>query len=129
MKQEAIVPAEMPTPTGPYSPVIVWQNLVFLSGQEPRYLQNGQLVEGDFTAQAKLTLENIEILLKAANSSREQVLKVHIFLADANNYQALNAVYKEFFEGCVFPARRTTISNLLGGVSLEIDVIAYRDGI
>lgn len=61
---------------------------MFLSGQEPRDLLTGKLVEGDFAAQAKQTLENIETPLKAANSSRKQVLKVHIFLADASNYQA-----------------------------------------
>lgn len=127
MQQEAFFPPNAPVPIGPYSPAITFGNLVFISGQGPVDPASGKLVEGDITAQATQVFKNLEALLQAAGSSRSQVLKVSVFLQDLEHFQAMNAVYAQFFAGCTYPARTTVqAARLPLDILVEIDMIAYR---
>jgi 2-iminobutanoate/2-iminopropanoate deaminase len=112
---------------GPYSPSIVWDKLVFVSGQGPLDPGSGKPVDGDIAAQTARALANIEALLKEAGSSREKVLKVNVYLAHIEDFGAMNAVYQGFFGSAPYPARTTIQAGALpGGIGVEIDVIAYR---
>lgn len=127
MTQRAITSKNAPAPVGPYSPAIVWKDLVFISGQGPMDPATSRLVEGDATQETRQVFANLDALLLASGSSRSQVLKVQVYLARIEDFQAMNAVYKEFFEGVTFPARTTIEAGALPlGISVEIDMIAYR---
>ncbi len=71
----------------------------------------------------RLELTNISNILKAANSSLENVVKVSVLLADLKDFDAMNEVYREFFKGN-FPARTTHQAVLRSGRKIEIDCIA-----
>ena len=123
MKQ-IINPAGGPGAVGPYSPAIKFNGLVFVSGQIPLDPASGELVGGDIQAQVRRVLENIGLLLGEAGSSFQEVLKVSVFLADLNHFEAMNQVYAEYFDDSR-PARSTIeASRLPKGVDVEIDVIA-----
>jgi 2-iminobutanoate/2-iminopropanoate deaminase len=127
VSQKAITSDKAPAPVGPYSPAIVWKDLIFISGQGPLDPATGRSVEGDVTQQTRQVFANLDALLLASGSSRSQVLKVQVYLAHIEDFQAMNAVYKEFFQGVTFPARTTIEAGALpGGISVEIDMIAYR---
>ena len=123
MKQ-IINPAGGPGAVGPYSPAIKSNGLVFVSGQIPLDPASEELVAGDIQAQVRRVLENIGLLLGEAGSSFQEVLKVSVFLADLNHFEAMNQVYAQYF-GDSRPARSTIeASRLPKGVDVEIDVIA-----
>jgi 2-iminobutanoate/2-iminopropanoate deaminase len=99
--------------------------LVFCSGQIPLTL-DGNVVEGDVAAQTRQVLTNLQALLEAAGSSLGNVLKTTVFLADMNDFAAMNAVYAEFFTGEP-PARSTVqVARLPRDVRVEIEAIAAR---
>jgi 2-iminobutanoate/2-iminopropanoate deaminase len=114
-----------PPAIGPYSQAITIDNLVFCSGQIP-LKPDGTLLEGDITAQARQVLTNLKAVLETAGSSLAQVLKTTVFLADMNEFAAMNAVYAEFFTATP-PARSTVqVARLPRDVRVEIEAIALR---
>lgn len=128
MNQTAIFPSNAPTPIGPYTPAVAFGNFVFISGQGPMDPATQTLLGGDITAQARQVFANLEALLKASGSSRSQVLKVSVFLQNLDDFQAMNAVYAEFFQGCTYPARTTIqAARLPLDILVEIDMIAYKE--
>ena len=78
---------------------------------------------GDIKSETRLELTNISTILKAAGSSMENVVKVSVYLADLNDFEAMNEVYKEFFKDN-YPARTTVQAVLRSGRKIEIDCIA-----
>lgn len=128
MPQELIFPPNAAPPIGPYSPAVVFGNLVFTSGQGPLDPATGKTVPGDVSDQARQVFANLDNLLTAAGSSRSQVLKVSVFLQDLNDFQKMNAVYADFFQGCPYPARTTIqAARLPQDILVEIDMIAFKD--
>ncbi len=128
MSQKSISSPEAPAPIGPYSPAITWEKLVFISGQGPVDPKTGKKVEGDITVQTRQAFASLDALLKAAGASRKTVLKVTVYLSNMAEFPAMNAVYKEFFAGCTFPARTTIQAAALPmGIDVEIDMIAFQE--
>lgn len=126
MKKQAICPKNGPETKGPYSPAMVYGDLVFVSGQGPVDPQTGKFINGDVVEQFRASVKNIEIILKASGSSLANVLKVTLYLADMNDFQKVNEVYREYF-GPVFPARTTIQAGRLPfDIKVEVDVIAHR---
>jgi 2-iminobutanoate/2-iminopropanoate deaminase len=127
MTRKAISSPDAPSPVGPYSPALVWENLVFISGQGPLNPKTGKRVEGDIAEQTRQVFSNLDALLVAAGSSRKNVLKVNVYLARIEDFGAMNEVYKEFFSETTFPARTTIQAGALpGGIGVEIDIIAFK---
>jgi len=125
MQKQAIWPKNGPETKGPYSPAIVYGNLVFVSGQGPVDPQTGKFINGDVVEQFKAAVKNVDIILKASGSFLANVLKVTLYLADMNDFQKVNEVYREYF-GPVFPARTTIQAGRLPfDIKVEIDVIAH----
>lgn len=125
MARSVVSTADAPQAIGPYSQAITVGELVFCSGQIPLTPQ-GALVEGDITAQTHQVLTNLTGLLAAAGSSLAQVVKTTVFLADMNEFAAMNAVYAEFFASDP-PARSTVqVARLPRDVRVEIEAIALR---
>jgi 2-iminobutanoate/2-iminopropanoate deaminase len=113
-----------PKAIGPYSQAIVANGLLFTSGQIPLDPATGELVKGDFAAQARRVFENLRAVLKSAGTDFSHVTKATVYLTDLGNFQAMNAIYAEVF-GSHKPARTTVgVASLPKGAPLEIDLIA-----
>lgn len=81
-----------PAAIGPYVQAIVTDNLVFTSGQLPLNPETGELVT-EIKAATKQALENIKAILEEAGTSMDKVIKCTVFLADINDFAAVNEVY------------------------------------
>jgi 2-iminobutanoate/2-iminopropanoate deaminase len=111
-------------PIGPYSPGIRAGNLLFLSGQVGFDPSTGALVDGDITAQTDQVMRNIGALLKAAGADFTHVVRTTVFLADMNEFAAMNAVYGRYVVDPP-PARSTVqVAALPRNARVEIDAIA-----
>ncbi|HEX7090516.1 MAG TPA: RidA family protein [Longimicrobiales bacterium] len=113
-----------PQAIGPYSQAIVAGNLVFTAGQVPFDPATAQVVPGDIAAQTARVLDNLRAILEAAGSSLQNVVKTTVFLADMNDFAAMNEVYARYF-GDHRPARSTVqAARLPKDVRVEIEAIA-----
>ena len=113
-----------PQPVGPYSAALRAGQLLFVSGQVPLDPATGRMVEGDIGAHTRRVLENVRALLEAAGLSFAQVVRTTVFLADMNDFQAMNEVYATFFSE-PYPARSTVqAARLPRDARIEIDAIA-----
>jgi 2-iminobutanoate/2-iminopropanoate deaminase len=122
--QKVIQTVLAPQAVGPYSQAIRAEGLVFVSGQIPLDPGSGELVEGDIAAQTRQCLRNIQAILEVANSSLAQVVKTTVFLADINDFAAMNAAYAEFFPNDP-PARSAfQVVALPKGARIEIEAMA-----
>ena len=113
-------------PQGPvvFSPAIVAGDLVFTSGQIGVDSSTGQLVDGGFEAQAEQVLRNLAGVLERAGSDMSQVLKTTVFLADMENYDKLNEIYRRHFKEDP-PARSTIqVARLPRNALIEIEAVA-----
>jgi 2-iminobutanoate/2-iminopropanoate deaminase len=114
-------------PAGPYSPALVWNELVFISGQGPIDPATGAVAGDAFAVQAEQALANLDTLLQASGSGRDCVLKVQVYVTDLASFAELNDRYAAFFAGYAQPARTTIQAAALpGGIQVELDAIAYR---
>ena len=121
---EAVATDRGPKAIGPYSQAIRANGFVFLSGQIPLDPNTQQIVEGDATVQTERVLENLKAVLEAAGSSIPRVVKTTVFLADMDDFAAMNEVYARYFAPHK-PARSTVeVSRLPRNVRVEIDLIA-----
>jgi 2-iminobutanoate/2-iminopropanoate deaminase len=99
--------------------------LVFVSGQLPVDPAKGKLVEGDVAAQTERVFRNIGAILEAAGPSLGNLVKASVFLADLDDFAAMNEVYARF-AGEAPPARSTfQVAALPAGARLEIEVVAH----
>jgi 2-iminobutanoate/2-iminopropanoate deaminase len=122
---QPVTARNLPTPLGPYSPGMIFGNLVFVSGQAGRDPATGQ-VAPDVTAQTEQVLKNIATILDAAGSSLQHVIRCGVFLVDMKEFPKMNEVYARAF-GSHRPARTTVeVAGLPGeGLLVEIDAVAY----
>jgi 2-iminobutanoate/2-iminopropanoate deaminase len=113
-----------PKAIGPYSQAVRANGFVFVSGQIALDPSTQKLVSGEIMVQTERVLENIKAILTAAGSSLEKVVRTTVFLADMNEFAAMNEVYARYFREN-FPARSTVqAARLPRDVRVEIDVIA-----
>ncbi len=123
MDKKLVSPPNGPAPVGPYSPAVVANSFVFVSGQIPMK-NDGSIETGSFEAQARQTLDNLKMMLESSGSSLEDTVKVTIYLDDINNFTVLNDLYEEYF-GVSKPARACIQAAALPkGVAVEMDAIA-----
>jgi 2-iminobutanoate/2-iminopropanoate deaminase len=122
--RQAVSTESAPKAIGPYSQAIRAGDLLFVSGQVPIDPATGSLVDGDITAQTTRVLRNIGAILDAAGASFDHVVRTTVFLADMNDFVAMNEVYAGCFTAPA-PARATVqVSRLPKDARVEIDVIA-----
>lgn len=124
MRREPVKTVHAPAALGPYSQAIKAGDFVFASGQIPLDPETGQLIDGGVTEQTERVLKNLSAVLEAAGSSLDQVLKTTVFLADMDEFAAMNAVYEKFFTTAP-PARSTVqVARLPRDVRVEIEAVA-----
>ena len=113
-----------PKAIGPYSQAIKAGGFLFVSGQIPIDPQSGQFVPGGIAEQTEQVLKNLSAVLKAAGSGLDRVVKATVFLADMDEFVAMNQVYGKYFPSNP-PARATVeVARLPRDARVEIDVIS-----
>ena len=125
--REIIATDQAPRAIGPYSQAIRAGNLLFCSGQIPIDPSTGEFVSGGVAEQTEQVMRNLSALLSAGQSSLKQVVKTTVFLADMDDFTAMNEVYGRFF-GENPPARATVqAARLPRDARVEIEAIAIID--
>ncbi len=123
----AVSSAAAPKAIGPYSQAVRAGQLLFLSGQVPLDPATGQIVDGDIAAQTRRVFENLAAVLEAGGRSFADVVRTTVFLADMNDFAAVNEVYGTYFTE-PYPARATVqVARLPKDARVEIDLIASYD--
>jgi 2-iminobutanoate/2-iminopropanoate deaminase len=126
MMRKVVRTSEGPQPRGPYSQAIVADGFVFVAGQAAVNPSTNEMELGDVGVETRRTLENIRAILEAAGSTLQDVVRMGVFLADIKDFDAMNAVYREFFPQD--PPARTTVGAQLPKIKVEIDCIARVSG-
>ncbi len=116
-----------PAPVGPYNQAILASGqMIFVAGQIALDPVTGAIVgEGDVAAQTERSLTSLKAILEAAGATLQDVVKTTVFLADMNDFSAMNTVYAQYFDEPTAPARACVeVSRLPKDVRVEIDCIA-----
>ena len=122
--KEIIQTEHAPNAIGPYSQAVKANGLVFASGQIPIDPQTGQFVAGGIVEQTEQVLKNLGAVLEAAGSGLDRIVKTTVFLADMQEFAAMNEVYGRFFKETP-PARATVeAARLPRDARVEIEAIA-----
>lgn len=127
MSHKVIRTDDAPAPVGPYNQAIAASGqMVFVAGQIAIDPDVGDVVyAGDVAKQSEQVMTNIVAILAAAGARLEDVVKTTVFLADMNDFAAMNAVYARYFPEETAPARACVqVSRLPKNVLVEIDCIA-----
>ncbi len=120
---EPIYSEKAPKPIGPYSQAVRLDGLVYSSGQVALDA-SGNMVGTEVAEQTEQVMKNLAAVLAAAGTSLESVIKTTVFLADLNDFNAMNEVYGRHFAGAK-PARSTVeVARLPRDARVEIEVIA-----
>lgn len=114
-----------PEPVGPYShAAFAAGGALFVSGQAAIDPATGALIDGDVTEQTRRVFENLRSVLTAAGRSLDDVVKVNVYLADIEDFDAMNRVYATVFSA-PYPARTTVaVAGLPIGARVEIELVA-----
>jgi 2-iminobutanoate/2-iminopropanoate deaminase len=125
MKKAIDIP-NAPTPVGSYSQAILNNGTLYISGQIPMDPVTKKVELLSIEKATHQVLKNIESLLNAAQMTSDDVVKCSIFLKDMNDFEIVNSIYSDFFQG-VFPARETVqVARLPLDVAIEISCIASK---
>lgn len=109
--------------TGAFSAAVEADGWLYISGQAAIDFSTSEFKLGDIEHETRLTMHNIESLLKEAGCGWKDVVKCTVHLADINDFKRFNEVYASFLEG-IKPARTTVQSIMANGIKVEIDAIA-----
>lgn len=96
--REVIATPDAPAAIGPYSQAIRVGERLYLSGQIAIDPATGKMIEGGTPEQTRLVLSNAQAVLEAAGFTLRDVVQAQVFLADLDDYKAMNAVYATFFD-------------------------------
>ena len=122
---KAINTNNAPAAIGPYSQAIEANGMVFASGQLPIDPATGNFAEGGIKELTRQSLTNMQHILQQAGCDMQHVVKTSVFLADMNDFAAMNAVYAEFFPEGACPARSAVqVARLPKDAKVEIELIA-----
>lgn len=125
MMKKAINAPKAPAAVGPYVHAVEAEGLIFTSGQLGLIPESGTLPEG-VEAQTHQSLKNLAVVLEAAGSDLEHVVKTNVFLDDINDFAKVNEIYAQYFQGEP-PARSCVQAAKLPKSGLvEIEVIAVK---
>lgn len=118
---------QAPAPVGPYNQSVLAGNTLYVSGQIALDPSTGELNTGNIEDETHQVMRNVRSVLHAADMDFENVVKCSVFVADMHMYSRINAVYAEYFNEEVAPARELVeVANLPKFVNVEISVIAYK---
>ena len=109
---------------GPYSHGATDGSIVFTAGQIPVTPEGNVLADEPIDVQTDQSLENVERILAEVDCDLDDVLKVTVYLTDVDDFEAMNAVYREYF-GDDPPARTAVeVARLADDADIEVEVVA-----
>ena len=122
---QVVASPKAPEAIGAYSQAIVMGDFVFVSGNLPLDPATGKMPEA-VKDQAKQALDNIKVVLQEAGTDMNKVVKATIFLADINDFGAVNEIYSTYFSA-PYPARScVAVRDIPRGAKVEIEVVAVK---
>lgn len=122
---EFIKVAGAPNPRGPFSHAVRAGDFLFISGQGPIDLQSDAFSFGNIAHETRLTFECIKHILLGCDASMDSVVKCTVYLTDPDDFEGMNAVYREYFPRTA-PARTTIQTGMVAKVMrVEVDCVAY----
>ena len=127
MTRKVIRTEGAPAPVGPYNQAIAASGqMIFAAGQIPLDPSTGEIVgTNDVVKQTEQVMANLEAVLAAAGAKPQDIVKTTVFLADMNDFAAMNQVYARYFDEASAPARACVqVSRLPKDVLVEIECIA-----
>jgi len=117
---------DAPAAVGAYSQATETESLVFTAGQIPLTPDGDLLDDAPIATQTEQALENLGSILREADTSMQNVLKVTVFLADIDDFEAMNESYAGYFDADP-PARSAVeVANLPKGVGIELEAVATK---
>ena len=127
MKNSTIIKTNLaPKAIGAYSQGVLYENLIFTSGQIPIDLNSSDLISSEFSEQLKQVLKNLKNLIESEGSNIDKIIKLNVYLTDLNNFNTLNEVFIDFFNER-YPARSVVeVSRLPKDAMVEIDAVCYK---
>lgn len=126
MTRSTVTATDLTPPVGPFAHAVWAGELMYASGQVGQDPKTGAMVPGGTGAETIQAFENIRRVLAAAGLGFENIIKAHVFLADMNDFSAMNLIYARMFSA-PYPARTTVqVARLPLDARVEIDVIARR---
>ncbi len=124
MERTPITTSQAPAAIGPYNQAVRCGQFIYTSGQIPMDPATSEIVSNEIQAQTHRVIQNLQAVLEAAGSSLRNVIKTTVFLANMNDFQAMNAVYASYF-GDVPPARSAVaVAELPRRALVEIECVA-----
>jgi len=125
---KTVLTKEAPAPAGHYSQATIHRDLVFVSGQLPIDPYTGEKQTGSIEDQTRQVLSNVDAIVRAAGSSKDNILKVTVYISDIGLWDRVNTVYAGFF-GDSRPARAVVPTRELHfGFQIEIEAVAFLPG-
>jgi 2-iminobutanoate/2-iminopropanoate deaminase len=127
MTRKIIRTDRAPAPVGPYNQAIAASGqMIFVAGQIPLDPDTGEIIgAGDVSQQTEQAIANLKAIVTEAGATLQDVVKTTVFLADMNDFAAMNAVYARYFDDETAPARACVqVSRLPKDALVEIDCIA-----
>ena len=123
---QPIAPDTLKLESAPLSPGMQHDGRVYVSGQVPIDPDSGEVVGESIEAQTRQALDNVRAVLEAADASLSDVIKVQVFLIDADDFPGLDAAYADVMPE-PYPARSAfEVGGLAADVRVEIQAIAVR---
>lgn len=129
MKHKAINPGVhddfMKKKNIPLSSVVVYKDLVFVSGQAPIDSASGTFIKGDIEVQTHCVMDNLKLALEEAGSSLDNIIKTTVFAVNSGMYERFNKIYASYFKDA--PPARTfvPVGSFPYDFDIEIECIAY----
>jgi 2-iminobutanoate/2-iminopropanoate deaminase len=126
--REVIRAPDAPEAIGPYSQAVRVGSTLYVAGQIGIDPATGELVAGGIEPETRQVLRNLRAIVEAAGFDMADVVQAQVFLADLDDYPAMNALYAEAFPGDP-PARATVeVSRIPAGARVEISLVAVAPG-
>jgi len=125
MQKQIVTIDGIKRPKSPFNHVVKAGDLLFLSRQLSCDLKTGDIIPGTIEQQTRKALQNVQFLLESSGTSMDNIVKVTIFMKDANEFNQMDQVYREFFKAGYEPTRVTIQAfSPIEEIKIEIDIIA-----
>ncbi len=113
-----------PEPIGPYSQAVVYNGLVYCSGQIGLDPKTQTLVTGGIEKEAAQALDNLKAVIVAADTNMDKMLKSTIYITDMGNFNIVNNIYNTYFSEGHYPARAVVeVSSLPKAALVEVEAV------
>lgn len=113
-----------PEPIGPYSQAVVYNGLVYCSGQIGLDPKTQTLVTGGIESETAQALNNLKAVIEAAETNMDKMLKSTIYITDMENFNTVNSIYDTYFNEGHYPARAVVeVSALPKDALVEVEAV------